>query len=101
MNALPEYTFLSPDLKPADTRRKTMATNVTEKDKTLNDIIDWAKSRSHEAALSRFDIRRKSDRDFYDGQVNAFHEMLEFCRSMLGYSGSMPLEVPNQSEGAK
>lgn len=31
-----------------------MATNVTEKDKTLNEIIDWAKSRCHEAALSRF-----------------------------------------------
>lgn len=67
-----------------------MATNVTEKDKTLNEIIDWAKSRCHEAALSRFDVRRKSDRDFYDGQVNAFHEILELCRSMLGYSGSMP-----------
>lgn len=78
-----------------------MATNVTEKDKTLNEIIDWAKSRCHEAALSRFDVRRKSDRDFYDGQVNAFHEILELCRSMLGYSGSMPSEVPNQSEDAK
>lgn len=79
----------------------TMATNVTEKDKTLNEIIDWVKSRCHEAGLSRFDVRRKSDRDFYDGQVNAFHEMLELCRSMLGYSGSMPSEVPNQSEDAK
>lgn len=75
-----------------------MATNVSEKDKTLNEIIDWAKSRCHEAALSRFDVRRKSDRDFYDGQVSAFHEMLELCRSKLGYSGSMPSEVPNQSE---
>lgn len=78
-----------------------MATNVSEKDKTLNEIIDWAKSRCHEAGLSRFDVRRKSDRDFYDGQVNAFHEMLELCRSMLGYSGSMPSEVPNQSEDTK
>lgn len=59
-----------------------MATNVSEKDKTLNEIIDWVKSRCHEAGLSRFDVRRKSDRDFYDGQVNAFHEMLELCRSM-------------------
>lgn len=78
-----------------------MATNVTEKDKTLNELIDWAKTRSHEAALSRFDVRRKSDRDFYDGQVNAFREMLELCRSKLGYSGHMPTEVPNQSEDAK
>lgn len=29
-----------------------MATNVTEKDKTLQEVIDWAKSRCHEAALS-------------------------------------------------
>lgn len=78
-----------------------MATNVTEKDKALQEVIDWAKSRCHEAALSRFDVRRKSDRDFYDGQVNAFHEILELCCSMLGYSGSMPSEVPNQSEDAK
>lgn len=75
-----------------------MATNVTEKDKTLQEVIDWAKSRCHEAGLSRFDVRRKSDRDFYDGQVNAFHEILELCRSMLGDTGSMPSEVPNQSE---
>lgn len=78
-----------------------MAVNVTEKDKTLTAIIDWAKTRSHEAALSRFDVRRKSDRDFYDGQVSAFHEIIELCRSKLGYSGSMPSEVPNQSEDAK
>ena len=75
-----------------------MATNVTEKDKTLNELIDWAKTRSHEAALARVDVRRKS---FYDGQVNAFREMLELCRSKLGYSGHMPSEVPNQSEDAK
>lgn len=74
---------------------------IEEEDKTLNEIIDWAKSRCHEAGLSRFDVRRKSDRDFYDGQVNAFHEMLELCHSKLGYSGSMPSEVPNQSEDAK
>ncbi len=29
-----------------------MATNVTQKDKTLNEIIDWAKSRCHEAGRS-------------------------------------------------
>lgn len=78
-----------------------MATNVTQKDKTLNEIIDWAKSRCHEAGLSRFDVRRKSDRDFYDGQVNAFHEMLELCRSLLGYSGSMPSEVPKSKRGCE
>ena len=75
-----------------------MATNVTEKDKTLNEIIDWAKSRWHDAGLSRFDVRRTSDRDFYAGQVNAFHEMLELCRAMLGDTGAMPSEGSNQSE---
>lgn len=38
-----------------------MATNVSEKDKTLQQVIDY-------------------------------------CTHMLGYSGSMPSEVPNQSE---
>ena len=78
-----------------------MATNVTEKDKTPNELIDRAKTRSHEAALSRFDVRRKSDRDFHDGQVNAFREMPELRRSKLGHSGPMPSEAPNQSEDAK
>ena len=40
----------------------------------------------------------RNTNQFEDGQVNAFHEMLELCRSRLGYSGSMPSEVPNQSE---
>ncbi len=44
-----------------------MATNVTEKDKTLNEIIEWAKSRKREAVLSRIDVRHKSDFDWYDG----------------------------------
>ena len=30
-----------------------MATNVTEKDKTLNEIIDWAKSRWHSTFAER------------------------------------------------
>ena len=26
---------------------------------------------------------------------------IDYCRHMLGYSGTMPSEVPNQSEDAK
>ena len=35
------------------------------------------------------------------GQINAYEKTADHCRSMLGYSGSMPSEVPNQSEDAK
>lgn len=60
-----------------------MAVNVTEKDKTLNEIIDWCEQLAAE------------------GQVNAYEKTADHCRSTLGYSGSMPSEVPNQSEDAK
>lgn len=78
-----------------------MATNVTEKDKTLAEIIEWAKSRKREAVLSRIDVSHKSDFDWYDGQAQTFGEIIDHCRSMLGYSGTMPDEVPNQSEDAE
>lgn len=35
------------------------------------------------------------------GQIDAYGKTADHCRSMLGYSGSMPSEVPNQSEDAK
>ncbi|MDB1412311.1 hypothetical protein PL887_01620 [Bifidobacterium adolescentis] len=34
-------------------------------------------------------------------QARLLDHIIDHCRSMLGYSGSMPSEVPNQSEGAK
>ena len=81
-----------------------MATNVTEKDKTLNEIIDWCEQlaavglRLASALLSRHDM------DAYcvvQGQVNAYEKTADHCRSMLGYTGNMPTEVPNQSEDTK
>lgn len=33
-------------------------------------------------------------------QIDAYHKTVEQCRSLLGYSGSMPVEVENQSEDA-
>ena len=35
------------------------------------------------------------------GQISAYEKTADHCRSMLGYSGSMPSEVPNQSEDVK
>lgn len=34
-------------------------------------------------------------------QVVTLKEVIDHCKHMLGYGGSMPLEVPNQSEDAK
>lgn len=35
------------------------------------------------------------------GQVTAYEKTADQCRSMLGYTGNMPTEVPNQSEDTK
>lgn len=77
-----------------------MATNVTEKDKMLNEIIDWCADLANE-------LRDATDGDFY-ANVNAnlikadtLTLVIRHCRSLLGYTGNMPTEVPNQSEDAK
>lgn len=44
------------------------------------------------------------DMDAYSvvqGQINAYEKTADHCRFMLGYSDSMPSEMPNQSEDAK
>lgn len=76
-----------------------MATNVTEKDKTLNEIIDWCDA-------ERESIKERPDADMHStiwdmGMIEALASVSKHCRSLLGYSGSMPSEVPNQSEDAK
>ena len=81
-----------------------MATNVTEKDKTLQEVIDWCEQLEIEglklanALLSQLDMAAYG---VVKGQINAYKKTADHCRSMLGYSGSMPSEVPNQSEDAK
>ena len=74
-----------------------MATNVTEKDKTLQEIIRWCDKRIR--PLLEPDGRTRNDRD--KGAYQALLAVCNHCLSMLGYSGSMPSEVPNQSEDAK
>ena len=81
-----------------------MARNVTQKDQTLNEIIDWCEQLEVEGLRLASALLRQHDMAAYDvvkGQVNAYEKTADHCRSMLGYSGSMPSEVPNQSENTK
>nr|UVM99327.1 MAG: hypothetical protein [Bacteriophage sp.] len=81
-----------------------MAVNVTEKDKTLNEIIDWCEQLAAEGLRLASALLMQHDMDAYGvvkGQVNAYEKTADHCRSMLGYTGNMPTEVPNQSEDTK
>nr|UVN03888.1 MAG: hypothetical protein [Bacteriophage sp.] len=81
-----------------------MAVNVTEKDKTLNEIIDWCEQSAAEGLSLASALLRQHEMNAYDvvrGRVDAYENTADHCRSMIGYSGSMPSEVPNQSEDAK
>lgn len=81
-----------------------MAVNVTEKDKTLNEIIDWCEQSAAEGLRLASALLRQHDMTAYSvvkNQVNAYENTADHCRSLLGYSGSMPSEAPNQSEDAK
>ena len=81
-----------------------MAVNVSQKDKTLNEIIDWCEQLTAEGLRLSSALLSQHDMAAYGvvkGQVDAYEKTADHCRSMLGYSGSMPSEVPNQSEAAK
>lgn len=71
-----------------------MATNVTEKDKTLNEIIEWCDQLSTE-------IKRTEDAttDRTYGKLRGLYLVYEHCQNMLGHSGTMPSEVPNPKRG--
>ena len=83
-----------------------MATNVTEKDKTLNEIIDWLRGQRDEEyrffnVATRTGGVAESEIDGCMIRAQVFARCIDHCKSLLGYSGSMPNEVPNQSEDAK
>lgn len=81
-----------------------MATNVTEKDKNLQEVIDWCEQLEIEGLKLANALLSQRDMAAYGvvkRQINAYKKTADHCRSMLGYSGSMPSEVPNQSEDAK
>ena len=81
-----------------------MVTNVSEKDKALQEVIDWCEQleveglRLADALLSQRDMAAYG---VVKGQINAYKKTADHCRSMLGYTGNMPTEVPNQSENTK
>lgn len=81
-----------------------MAVNVTEKDQTLNEIIEWCEQLKADGLRLASALLMQHDMAAYgvvQGQVNAYEKTADHCRSLLGYSGNMPTEVPNQSEDAK
>ena len=81
-----------------------MVTNVSEKDKALQEIIDWCEQMEANGLRLASALLRQHDMAAYDvvkGQVNAYEKTADHCRSMLGYTGNMPTEVPNQSEDTK
>lgn len=81
-----------------------MATNVSEKDKALQEVIDWCEQREVEGLRLANALLQKHDLAAYavvKAQIDAYRKTAEHCLSMLGYTGSMPSEVPNQSEDAK
>lgn len=80
-----------------------MVTNVSEKDKALQEVIDWCERLETEGRRLAYALLSRHEMDAYGaviGQVNAYGKIADHCRSMLG-SGSMPSEAPNQSEDAK
>ena len=81
-----------------------MAVNISEKDKTLNEIIDWCEQLEAEGLRLASALLRQHDMHAYGvvrGQINAYEKTADNCRSLLGYTGNMPTEVPNQSKDAK
>lgn len=81
-----------------------MAVNVTEKDQTLNEIIDWCEQLEAESLRLASALLRQHDMTAYGvmkGQVNAYEKTADHCRSMLGHTGNMPTEAPNQNEDTK
>ena len=76
----------------------------TEKEKLLNEIIDWCEQLEADGLRLAKALLMHHDMDAYGvamGQANAYGRTAYHCRSMLGYTGNMPTEVSNQSEDAK
>ena len=70
-----------------------MAMDVTQKDQALNEIIDYC-----EEAMGVWCRKEGAHARGYRG---ALADVIAHCRDSPGYSGVMPLEVPDQSEQAK
>lgn len=69
-----------------------MAVNVTQKDKTLQAVLDHIVEEEQAALAGKY------GKEFTQGRLAALVELRVWCEGRLGYSGDMPNEVPNQSE---
>ena len=82
-----------------------MPTNVTQKDETLKQVIDYCKKKITDIGNNVGIVVDSYDSDaVYNqllGQVDAYKDIALKCIDMTGYSGTMPLEVENQSEDAR
>jgi hypothetical protein len=78
-----------------------MATNVSQKDETLHEIIDYCTGMSQKM-MNEVETNSSGLAALKCmGAAGAYMTVIKHCQDMLGYSGSMPSEVPNQSEDAK
>ena len=83
-----------------------MATNVIQKDETLNEIIAYCEKKMNgighdiDIYVEHYGVGDAVYSQLM-GQVDAYEDIALKCHHMLGYSGVMPLEVPNQSEDAR
>lgn len=78
-----------------------MATNVTQKDKTLQEVIDWCKTYQRELVEKYGAETQPLIVLMLKSMRTVLGDVITHCDDMLGYGGSMPLEVSNQSEDAK
>jgi len=82
-----------------------MATNVTQKDEALKQVIAYCKKKITDIGNNVGIIVDSYDSDaVYNqllGQIDAYKDVASKCINMTGYSGTMPLEVENQSEDAR
>lgn len=78
-----------------------MATNVSEKDKALQEVIEWCEQREVEGLRLANALLQKHDLAAYavvKAQIDAYRKTDEHCRHMLGYSGLMPSEARTRNE---
>ena len=80
-----------------------MATNVTQKDETLKQVIGWCKSMQADINLylSCAHWLDPVSQVMEISKRKTYGKVIEHCESMLGYGGTMPDEVENQSEDAR
>ncbi len=80
-----------------------MAINVTQKDETLKAVIAYCEKKRDmgRAYLENVSWLDDGILSWNHGKIKAYEDIITHCGSMLGYTGSMPDEVPNQSEDAR